>query len=124
MNAENALLGAYRKWRRLAEAEGKAIWRRDWKFFTDCEQAIQSLQPVIFGLTTQVRADWKRQGVDSSEKEHAIGVLRTELTEMGRRNHATLQSLLASAHDRLEQLRRAGHNLKRLKHSYARPAAS
>lgn len=119
MSAEKALFNAYHRWRRLAEAEGEAIRRRDWKFLSDCQQALQSLQPVITDLTKQTREQWKQLGLDCTQKENALRSVVLELMKIGRRNSALLQSLLEATRTKLHQLGQAGRNLKRLRNSYA-----
>jgi hypothetical protein len=119
MSAEKALFNAYRKWRRLAKAEGEAIRRRDWIFLSDCQQALKSLQPIITDLTNQARDEWKQCGLDCTQKENVLRSVVLELMEIGRRNRALLQLLLESAQNKIHQLGQAGRNLKRLRSSYA-----
>ena len=51
MSAEQALLDAYSEWRRLAVAGRKAIGLRDWNFFSECQEAVKKIQPLITNLT-------------------------------------------------------------------------
>src|SRR5579859_4909278 len=47
MNTGDDLQHAFSEWRRLAQAEGKAIRAGDWPFVADCQKAITRLQQVI-----------------------------------------------------------------------------
>jgi hypothetical protein len=118
MNAESELLRAYREWRRLAQAETKAIQTRNWSLLSDCHLAIQDYQSVVGGLTRATRAEWQRAGLDLSEKERNLKVLVADLMDVTRQNHALLQATLARARHQLGQLGEAGKNLRRLRRAY------
>jgi hypothetical protein len=118
MSAEQALLHAYLEWRRLAEAEGKAIRMRDWKFLLECQQALKKLQPFISQLTFAARREWKKSGADLIAKEEIIRAVVLELIELGKRNKTLLQAAREAAQARREELAAAGRNLKRLQLSY------
>jgi len=124
MSAEQALLEAYAEWHRLAEAEGNAIYLRDWDFLLDCQKVIKKIQPIITQLTLAARDEWKNSGVDCSAKEKIIHATVWELIELGRRNQMLLQAARAAAQAKREELEQASRNLKRLQTSYvsARPA--
>jgi hypothetical protein len=124
MSAERALLNAYLEWRRLAEAEGKAIRMRDWKFLLECQQALKKLQPFISQLSFAARSEWKKSGADFAAKEDLIRAVVLELIELGQRNKISLQTARAAAQAKREQLAAAGRNLKRLQVSYVSTRAS
>ena len=119
MNAERELLHAYTEWRRLAEAESKAIQSRNWTLLADCQHAIQDFQKHVSRLTLDARDEWKRAGEDRAEKEKNIQVLVNELIAITRQNHVLLQAARSHAQHRLDELGTAGRNLKRLHRSYA-----
>ena len=119
MNAERELLHAYGEWRRLAEAEGKAIQSRNWPLLADCQHAIQDFQTHVSRLTLDARDEWKRAGDDRVEKEKSIQPLVNELIAITRQNHALLSAARNTAQHRLGELGEAGVNLKRLHRSYA-----
>jgi ElaB/YqjD/DUF883 family membrane-anchored ribosome-binding protein len=125
MSAEQSLLDAYSEWHRLAEAEGRAIRRRDWNFLRECQQALKEFQPLITEFTLAARAEWKKSDADLAAKEKIIHAAVSELIELGRRNKMLLQAAREAAQSRREELEQAGRNLKRLQLSYvaARPAA-
>lgn len=118
MNAERELLRAYREWRRLAEAETKAIQTRNWHLLTDCHLAIKDFQVRVASLTQETQAEWQRAGFNWEEKTQALRALIADLMNLTRRNHDLLQQMLAIASNQLGQLGEAGKNLKRLRQSY------
>jgi len=125
MRAEEALLDAYRKWRRLTLAGARAIGRRNWTFLRASREVIQGLQSQVVQLTREARAEWKQSGADLAAKEKNLRATVSELMELGKCNRALLQSALESARSERLRLEQAGQNLKRLQQSYAiaRPAA-
>jgi hypothetical protein len=124
MSAEQALLKAYAEWRRLAEAEGRAVRRRDWKFLLECQQALKKIQPLITLLTFAARKEWKLSGADCAANEEVLRAVVQDLIELGRRNRKLLQAARESALAKRDQLDQASRNLKRLQTSYLaqRPA--
>ncbi len=124
MSAEQALLEAYGEWRRLAEAEGKAIRMRDWDFLLECQAVIKKIQPLVTRLTLAARDEWKNSGADCAAKEKIIYATVWELIELGRRNQTLLQTARAASQAKREELEQASRNLKRLQASYVseRPA--
>jgi hypothetical protein len=118
MNAESELLRAYREWRRLAQAEAKAIQTRNWNLLSDCHLAIQDYQSLVRTLTEETRAEWRLAGCNLAEKEQNLRVLVADLLELTRQNHSRMQASLARARDKLDQLGEAGNNLKRLRRAY------
>jgi uncharacterized protein (DUF58 family) len=119
MSAEQALLNAYSEWRRLTEAEGKAIRQRDWNFLLECQSLLKKFQPLITQLTFAARSEWKNSGADFLTKENKFHVIVSELIELGQRNKALLQTARRAAQAKREELEQAGRNLKRLQFSYA-----
>jgi hypothetical protein len=118
MNSESELFCAYREWHRLAQAETKAIQSRNWSLLSDCHLAIRDYQSLVCRLTQETRAEWRRAGCNLAEKEHNLRVLVSQLLELTRQNHSQLQTTLAIARQKLDQLGQAGKNLKRLRRTY------
>lgn len=118
MNAESELLRAYREWRRLAQAEAKAIQTRNWSLLSDCHLAIRDYQSLVGKLTQEARAEWRRAGCNLAEKDQNLRVLVSDLLDLTRQNHSRLQATLARTRDKLDQLGEAGKNLKRLRRAY------
>jgi hypothetical protein len=125
MNAEQSLLDAYSEWHRLAEAEGRAIRRRDWNVLQECQQALKKIQPLITQLSAAARSEWKNSGADCAAREEKISAVVRELIELGRLNKMSLQAARQMAQAKRGQLELAVRNLKHLQLSYAsaRPAA-
>jgi hypothetical protein len=119
MSAEQALMGAYSEWHRLAGAEGRAIRLRDWNLLLECQQALKKFQPLITRLTYEARDEWKQKGLDFVAKENAVRAVVLKLIESGQRNKRLLQNARQAAQARREELEQAGRNLKRLQLSYA-----
>jgi hypothetical protein len=118
MNAESELFHAYREWRRLVQAEHKAIQTRNWDLLSDCHLAIKDFQVHVTGLTQEARAEWQRTGCNLAQKEAQLQVVVTELIDLTRQNQSLLQSTRLAARRQLDQLGTAGKNLKLLQRSY------
>jgi hypothetical protein len=125
MSADAQLQDAYQEWRRVAEAEGEAIRTNNWGRIHDCQSALQQLQPRIIRCTAEAQQEWHRLGVDRSAKEKDLRSTITGLIELEWRNNALLNVLSQSARAELQELDKAGQNLRRVQRSYApaRPAA-
>lgn len=124
MNAESELLRAYREWRRLAQAETKAIQTRNWNLLSDCHLAICDYQSVVCGLTQETRAEWRRTGCDLETKEKNLRVTVSSLLDITRQNQNLLQATIARTRIQLDNLGEAGKNLKRLRSTYGYVPAS
>lgn len=119
MSADHDLTEAYQEWRRLAEAEGQAIQACNWSLLAACQKALQNLQTRITNISSAARAEWKKMGTARKQREEQVNATIYELIELEKRNSTLLKSVRETAHQRLEQLDRAGHNLKRLQRSYS-----
>ncbi len=118
MNADHELTAAYQEWRRLAEAESRAIQSCDWSLLSACQKALLHLQSRITQLSQAARSEWKKMGAARKQREAQVNATIYELIELEKRNHTLLNAVRETAQARLEQLDRAGHNLKRLHRSY------
>jgi hypothetical protein len=119
MSAENQLQDAYREWRRLAETEGDAIRNRNWPLVSDCQNALQQLQPQIVRHTQQAQAEWTRLGAGRAGKEKSFRAMVLELIEIESRNKELLDQVRQVAQTRLGQLSQASHTLRQVQRSYA-----
>jgi ElaB/YqjD/DUF883 family membrane-anchored ribosome-binding protein len=119
MSADHDLTEAYQEWRRLAEAEGQAIQACNWSLLAACQKALQNLQTRITNISSAARAEWKKMGTARKQREEQVNATIYELIELEKRNNTLLKSIRETAHQRLEQLDRAGKNLKRLQRSYS-----
>lgn len=124
MSAEQALFDAYRDWRRLTIAAGRAIQQRNWSFLRDCQEFTRKLPPLITRLTGEARAEWERNGDDRQGKEQAFQPLVAELIDLLQQNQALIQTAKRVAMPERNRLEQAGQNLRLLQQSYAfaRPA--
>ncbi len=122
MSADAQLQDAYQEWRRLAEAEGEAIRTSNWGVLSDCQRALQQLQPRIIRWTEEAHQEWNRQGLDRSSKEQELRTVIAGLIEIEWRNNALLNVLYQSAKSEQAELDQAGHNLRRVQRSYAPPS--
>lgn len=116
MSQGGTLDDAYSEWRRLAEAEGKAIRLGDWRFVADCHQAVSRLRPVIDRLTQQTR-----QGLSDANRMVFPRGTVLELIELQRRNLASLLQRRQKLSAQMEELSRAGRNLRDIQRSYSPP---
>jgi hypothetical protein len=123
MSAGDDLDHAYSEWRRLAEAEGKAIRAGDWPFVTDCQKALSQLQPVIDRLLNQNQNAPPRPDSDTLARKLNSCASVLELIELQRQNLAALQQRRQRLAAHIEQLSRTGRNLRGIQRSYASPPA-
>lgn len=119
MNAERELFHAYAEWRRIAEAETIAIQSHNWTLLADCQHAIEDFQKHVSRLTLEARDEWRRRGENLEAKEQQVQAVVKELIVITRQNHSLLEAARKSAQSRVNELREAGLNLKRLR-SYAK----
>ncbi len=119
MTSERELFRAYQEWRRLAEAETKAIRSRNWSLLADCQRAIMDFQALVTRLSPEVRDEWRKDEVTRAEKEQTLQTLVNELIVITRRNHSLLTSARDTAQYRLDEISNASRNLNRIKRSYA-----
>jgi hypothetical protein len=116
MSASYELHAIYQEWRRLAEAEREAIRVANWPAVTDCQSAIQKLQPRIMRCTEEARHEWSQVGANGAEDfRKIIG----EMIEIEEQNNVLLQDLSQVAKAQYRQLEQSGHNLRQVQRSYA-----
>jgi hypothetical protein len=119
MNADQQLDEAYKEWRRLAEAECAAIQTCNWSLLSACQKALLNLQQHITTLSEASRKVWEKMGSGRIAREKQLAATVRELIELERRNNTLLSAIRENARQQLEQLDRAGRNLKRIHHSYS-----
>jgi hypothetical protein len=110
-NSEDQLANAYAEWRRLAEAEGTAIRAGNWSLVAECQAAIRVLQSTIDGLTAQSHL---------TQRQSSRGTV-LELIELQRQNVLSLQKRRERLSAHIEQVTRAGRNLRGIQRSYTVP---
>jgi hypothetical protein len=118
MNAEHALIEAYREWHRLAETEGEAIRTGNWGLCAASQKALQHLRERITALLPGLRAEWSQPGCNRAAKQQSLNETLHELIRLERCNHTLLNAVREVAQTKLAQLSQAGRNLQRLKQSY------
>lgn len=121
MNAERQLSEAYGEWRHLAEVEGEAIAARNWMLVSACQKALQNLQKRISRLSPVAREERSRQDRNGTINAHAMEATVRELIGLERRNQTLLNGLCEAARVKLDELGRAGRNLKQIQRSYGSP---
>ena len=119
MNAQKALHEAYEEWRRLAEAEGEAIRAGNWDLVSDCQIALQDLQPRILRCTEQAQEEWTRLGLDPSAMEDEFRRVIKSLIDLENRNQVSLNTQRSAAQDEFKELTEVNRTLQRVKRSYA-----
>jgi len=124
MSWDGELEHAYSEWRRLAEAEGKAIRAGDWRFVADCQKALSQLQPVITRLTDQVREKNSalRSQAPSCKANTQATILNLMALQQG--NLASLEQRRQRLSEHIQQLARTGRNLRGIQRSYSSPRPS
>jgi hypothetical protein len=120
MKAEPDLDHAYAEWRRLAEAEGKAIREGNWLFVAECQQAIGRLRATVDQLIQQAHQETPSPDAQDRKLSRRANVL--ELIELQRLNLTSLQQRRQRLANHIEQLSCAGRNLRGIQRSYAPPA--
>jgi hypothetical protein len=125
MNSGSELHSVYQEWFRLAEAKNEAIRSGNWNLMTDCQNAVDELQPRILQLSRETQDEWAKDGLTRHPGELALRGVITEVFQIESRNNDLLQTLRQDAGERLAQLERAGRLLRQVQRSYApsRPAA-
>ncbi|HTJ01055.1 MAG TPA: hypothetical protein VL527_19380 [Dongiaceae bacterium] len=118
MSADKDLSAAYESWRGLAETEGEAIQKRDWKLVSACQNALRELQNRIVVLTDQARSEWLQLGLDVSARERAFRAVISDLIAIERHNSTLLGVMQEAALVQINDLERSGANLKRIRRSY------
>jgi hypothetical protein len=121
MSAGDDLEHAYSEWRRLAEAEGKAIRAGDWAFVADCQKALSQLQPVIDRLLNENQKAGSHPDSDILARRLTSRASVLDLIELQRRNLAALQQRRQRLSAHIEQVSRTGRNLRGIQRSYASP---
>ena len=114
----NELQNAFREWHRLARAEGDAIRTGNWSLVTNCQNALQELQPRILRCMEEARLESARPGADSHGND-GIRTLITELLEIENQNNALLSTMRGTLQAQLGQLEQSGHTLRQIQRSYA-----
>jgi hypothetical protein len=116
---ELELTSALAEWRRLAEAEGNAIRAGNWGLVADCQKALSQLRPVIDQHTAL-----RNGGNSETVKHRSAKATVLELIELQRRNLLSLEQRRQRLSEHMENLARAGKNLRALKRSYSVPIAA
>ena len=118
---------AYSEWRRLAEAEGKAIRAGDWPFVADCQKALARLQSLIDHFSNQNEKPQASAPHNSENLARKSAQRETvlELIELQRQNLAALQQRRQRLSAHVQQLSRSSRNLRDIQRSYGslRPSA-
>ena len=125
MNPERDLTEAYQEWRRLAETEGEAIGAGDWGLVSASQKALQHLQERISRISQAAREEWSKSECSRTVKEGILNATIQELVKLQQRNQTLLNAIQEATRLKLNQLGRAGQNLKQIQRSYdsGRPAA-
>ncbi len=119
MNSERELFRAYQEWRRLAEAETKAIQTRNWSLLMDCQRAIQDYQALVTSLVPEVREVWQHDKAHGAAQEKNLSTFVSELIALTQHNRSLLNAARDHAQIRLNEINLASLNLSRLKRSYS-----
>ena len=107
---------AYTEWRRLAEAEGKAIRAGNWCFVADCQQALKHLRPTIDRLT-----EAERQGMPHAAARAPRRATILELIELQRQNLASLLQRRERLSAQMKEHSRTARILRGVQRSYSPP---
>lgn len=122
-DTDAALQGVCETWRRLAEAEGRAIRAADWNALERCQEELLQLQPRFAAAALAARAEWTRLGPAARPKADQFGALLGELIGLEQSNANLLAERRQSAVTQLDELDAGIRRLRRVQRSYA-PARS
>jgi hypothetical protein len=122
MPLADELQQAYREWRRLAEAEGKAIRAGDWGLVADCQRALNQLQPVITQLNQRLPEEGQSPASQCAAARHNSRATVLELIALQTQNLAALQQRRERLSAHVQRLLLTGRNLRRIQRSYATAA--
>ena len=111
MSTRDTLDEAYSEWRRLAEAEGRAIRTGDWPFVAECQQALRQLRPLIDGLT-------KQEAAAAGQRTFSRATI-LELIQLQQRNLQALEQRRQRLTAQMQELFRTGRNLRAIQRSYS-----
>lgn len=114
-----ALHEACESWRRLAEAEGRAIRAADWKALERCQEQLLELQPRFAAAALAARAEWTRLGLAAHPEADRFGALLGELIALEQSNASLLAEHRRQAVTQLDELDAGIRRLRRVQHSYA-----
>lgn len=120
MTADSQLEQAYREWRRLAEAESKAIRAGNWALATDCQTALRQLQSRITLHTQKAQNDIDVPAPERTARAWRFRAVIEDLIRIESENAALMKSARQLAEGQISRLRRAGRTLRRVQQSYAR----
>lgn len=115
MSAEQALLEAYKEWKRLAKASTRAIQAGNWELVGECQARVNRFRPVVTRLTGEAREEWKQNGMDFAAKEKEMGALVAGLMELTREQMDLIGRRREATRAKLEECAAAERNLKHLK---------
>ena len=122
MSLLDDLQHAYREWRRLAEAEGKAIRAGDWQLVADCQRALNQLQPAITQLNERLREQGQSSASQAPAARHNSRASVLELIALQTQNLAALQQRRERLSAHVQRLLLAARNLRGIQRSYASAA--
>ena len=109
------------EWRRLTVAEGKAIREGNWEFVSECQRALSELRPKIEGLTGRPSKEETIPPTIPPTRKTSSRATVLELIELQRKNLQSLEQRRQKLSSYIEELSRAGRNLRGLQRSYAGP---
>jgi hypothetical protein len=121
MTAGDDLDHAYSEWRRLAEAEGKAIRAGDWRLVADCQKALAQLQSVIDRLSIRNQPESSLPESRNAGRKLTSRATILDLIELQRQNLATLLQRRQRLSEHIEQTSRTNRNLRGIQRTYASP---
>lgn len=121
MTPPDDLQHAYREWRRLAEAEGKAIRAGDWSLVADCQRALTQLQPVLAQLNERLREQSQNSAPPAAARHNSRATV-LELISLQKQNLAALQQRRERLSEHVQRLLLAARNLRGIQRSYASAA--
>jgi hypothetical protein len=119
MSAYQELKSLYQEWRRLSEAEGKAIRLNEWLAVNECQSAKYKLQACITLATETFLSDAAKEGRDAGEYDRQFRGTVAELIQLEERNGLWLEDQMRHARQQQEELSRSARNLRQVHRAYA-----
>lgn len=119
MTATTDLHQALVEWRRLAEAEGRAIRAGNWPFVAECQDALARLREAIDKLVGNSAGNGRSPAPHSFTEKPSQRSAVLDLIELQQRNLAALQQRRRKLSDHVQQLNRSSRNLRGIQRTYA-----
>ncbi len=117
--ARDSLLGYYRQWQTLTDAEGAAIRSGDWVQVEHLQATKKQLQKFILAAAAALRAEADAAGVSLSVMEREFCTLVSQLIQLEVRNREEIAARRHQAEADLAVIESSRQHLRQIQRAYA-----